>query len=78
MSWLVERAPEGYAVLTPALPDTLPAMKQLIDDAYSLPFVEAMALERERSQAHRARVTGEAVAERVDSVVARVKAQSGG
>jgi enoyl-CoA hydratase len=61
-----------------ALPDMLPAMKRLIDDGYALPFAAAMALERERSQAHRARVTGEAVAGRVDAVVARGKAQSGG
>ena len=47
----------------------LPAMKRLIDDGYVLPFAAAMALERERSQAHRARVTGEAVAGRVDAVV---------
>ena len=54
----------------------LPAMKRLIDDGYALPFAAAMALERERSQAHRARVTGEAVAGHVDAVVARGKAQS--
>ena len=53
-------------------------MKQLINNDYALPFAEAMALERERSQAHRARVTGEAVAGRVDAVVARGKAQSRG
>ncbi|MBD0272267.1 MAG: enoyl-CoA hydratase [Acetobacteraceae bacterium] len=61
-----------------AVPDMLPAMKRLIDDGYALPFVEAMALERERSQAHRAQVTGEAVAGRLDAVVTRGKAQSGG
>jgi enoyl-CoA hydratase/carnithine racemase len=61
-----------------ALPDMLPAMKRLIDDGYALPFAEAMALERERSQAHRARVTGEAVAGRVDAVVAHGKTQSSG
>ena len=61
-----------------ALPDMLPAMKRLIDDGYALPFAEAMVLERERSQAHRARVTGEAVAGRLDAVVARGKAQSNG
>jgi enoyl-CoA hydratase len=61
-----------------AVPDMLPAMKRLIDDGYALPFGEAMALERERSLAHRARVTGEAVAERVDVVIARGKAQPGG
>ncbi len=61
-----------------ALPDMLPAMKRLIDDGYALPFAAAMALERERSQAHRARVTGEAVAGRLDAVVARGKAQSNG
>jgi enoyl-CoA hydratase len=61
-----------------AVPDMLPAMKRLIDDGYALPFGEAMALERERSSAHRARVTGEAVAERVDVVIARGKAQPGG
>ena len=61
-----------------AVPDMLPAMKRLIDDGYALPFGEAMALERERSQAHRARVTGEAVAGRVDVVIARGKAQPGG
>ena len=60
-----------------ALPDMLPAMKRLIDDGYALPFAEAMALERERSQAHRARVTGEAVAGRLDAVMARGKAQPG-
>ena len=58
--------------------DMLPAMKRLIDDGYALPFAEAMALERERSLAHRARVTGEAVAGRVDVVIARGKAQPGG
>ena len=61
-----------------AVPDMLPAMKRLIDDGYALPFAEAMALERERSLAHRARVTGEAVAGRVDVVIARGKARSGG
>ncbi len=61
-----------------AVPDMLPAMKRLIDDGYALPFAEAMALERERSLAHRARLTGEAVAGRADAVVARGKAQSGG
>ncbi|HYI84634.1 MAG TPA: enoyl-CoA hydratase [Acetobacteraceae bacterium] len=61
-----------------ALPDMLPAMKRLIDDGYALPFAAAMALERERSQAHRARVTGEAVAGRVDAVVAHGKTQSSG
>jgi enoyl-CoA hydratase len=61
-----------------AVPDMLPAMKRLIDDGYALPFGEAMALERERSLAHRARVTGEAVAGRVDVVIARGKAQPGG
>ena len=61
-----------------ALPDMLPAMKRLIDDGYALPFAEAMALERERSRAHRARVTGEAVGGRVGAVLARGKAQPGG
>ena len=61
-----------------AVPDMLPAMKRLIDDGYALPFGEAMALERERSLAHRARVTGEAVAGRADAVIARGKAQPGG
>ena len=61
-----------------AVPDMLPAMKRLIDDGYALPFAEAMALERERSLEHRARLTGEAVAGRADAVVARGKAQSGG
>ena len=61
-----------------ALPDMLPTMKRLIDDGYALPFAEAMALERERSRAHRARVTGEAVAGHVDAVVARGKAQARG
>jgi enoyl-CoA hydratase len=55
----------------------LPAMKRLIDDGYALPFGEAMALERERSQTHRALVTGDVVAERVGTVLARGKAQSG-
>ena len=50
--------------------------KAMIDEGFALPFDEAMAMERERSQAHRARVTGEAVAGRVDAVVARGKAQS--
>ena len=59
-----------------ALPGMLPAMKRLIDDGYAPPFAEAIA--RERSLAHRARVTGEAVAGRVDAVIARGKAQSGG
>ncbi len=61
-----------------ALPEMLPAMKRLIDDGYALPFGEAMALERERSQAHRAQVSGAAVAERLGTVLARGKAQSGG
>ena len=61
-----------------APPDMLPAMKRLIDDGFALPFGEAMALERERSLAHRARVTGEAVAGRVDAALARGKAWSGG
>jgi hypothetical protein len=56
----------------------LPAMKQLIDDGYVRPSAEAMALERERSRAHRARVTGEVIAGRADAVVARGKAQPGG
>jgi enoyl-CoA hydratase/carnithine racemase len=59
-----------------ALPGMLPAMKRLIDDGYAPPFAEAMA--RERSLAHRARVTGEAVAGRLDAVLARGKSQSGG
>jgi enoyl-CoA hydratase len=59
-----------------ALPDMLPAMKRLIDDGYALPFGEAMALERERSLAHRAQVTGAAVAQRLSGVLARGKAQS--
>ena len=61
-----------------APPDMLPVMKRLIDDGYALPFAEALALERERSLEHRARLTGEAVAGRADAVVARGKAQSGG
>ena len=60
-----------------AVPDMLPAMKRLIDDGYALPFGEAIALERERSRAHRARVTGEAVAGRLGAVMTRGKAQSG-
>jgi hypothetical protein len=47
-----------------AVPDMLPAMKRLIDDGYALRFAEAMAFEREWSQAHRAPGTGEAVAGR--------------
>ena len=61
-----------------AVPDMLPAMKRLIDDGYALSFAEAMALERERSLAHRGRVTGEAVAGRLGAVLARGKAQLGG
>ena len=61
-----------------APPDMLPAMKRLIDDGYALPFAEALALERERRPAHRVRVPGEAVAGRLDTVIARGKAQSGG
>ena len=61
-----------------AVPDMLPAMKRLIDDGYALPFAEAMALERERNRAHRARVTGEAVAGGLGAVMARGKAQFGG
>ena len=53
-------------------------MRRLIDDGYALPFAKAMAMERERSRAHRARVTGEAVAGRVDAVMVRGKAQSDG
>jgi hypothetical protein len=53
-------------------------MKQLIDDGYVRPSAEAMALERERSRAHRARVTGEAIGGSVDAVVARSKAQYSG
>jgi enoyl-CoA hydratase len=49
----------------------LPATKRLIDDGYVRPFAEATALEQERSQAHRAAVTGEAVAGHVDAVVPR-------
>jgi enoyl-CoA hydratase len=59
-----------------ALPDMLPAMKRLIDDGYALPFGEAMALERERSLAHRVQVTGAAVAQLLSGVLARGKAQS--
>jgi enoyl-CoA hydratase len=59
-----------------ALPDMLPAMKRLIDDGYALPFGEALALELERSQTHRAQVTGAAVAQRLSGVLARGKAQS--
>jgi enoyl-CoA hydratase len=61
-----------------AVPGMLPAMKRPIDDGDALPFAEAMALERERSLEHRARVTGEAVAGRLDAVIARGKAQSNG
>ena len=53
-------------------------MKRLIDDGYVRPSAEAMALEREWRQAHRAGVTGEAVAGHVDAVVARGEAQSRG
>jgi enoyl-CoA hydratase len=60
-----------------ALPDMMPAMKRPIDDGYALAFAEATALERERSRAYRARVTGEAVAERLDAVMTHGKAQSG-
>jgi enoyl-CoA hydratase len=61
-----------------ALPDMLPAMKRLTDDGNALPFAEAMALERERGLAHRAVVTGERVAGRLDAVLAQGKSQSGG
>jgi len=61
-----------------ALPDMLPAVKRLIDDGYALSFGEAMALERDRSQAHRAQVTGAAVAQRLSSIMAQGKAQSDG
>ena len=61
-----------------APPDMLPAAKRLIDDGCALPFAEAMALERERSRAHRAGLTGEAVAGHVDAVLARGKAHSRG
>jgi enoyl-CoA hydratase len=60
------------------LPDMLPATKRFTDDGYALPFDEAvaLALERERSQAHRAQVTGAAFAQRLSVVLARGKAQS--
>ena len=70
------RAPARDMLSAP--PDMLPAMKRLIDDGYALPFGEAMALERERSSAHRGRVTGEAMAGRLGAVMTRGKAQSGG
>ena len=46
--------------MLPAAPDMLPATKRPIDDGYAPPFAGAMALQRERSRAHRARVTGQA------------------
>jgi hypothetical protein len=70
--------PSGGGGLRGSADRVLPAMQRLIDGGYVRPSAEAMALECERSQAHRARVTGEAVAGRVDAVVARGKAQSRG
>lgn len=61
-----------------SLPEMLPAMKRLMDDGYALPFAEAMALERERGQQHRAGVTGAAVQAQLGPLMARGKAQKDG
>lgn len=61
-----------------AVPGMLPAMKRLMDDGYALPFGAAMALERDRSLAHRQEVTGSAVAGRLGTIMARGREGSGG
>ncbi len=61
-----------------ALPSMLPAMKRVMDDGYALPFGEAMALERARSEAHRAGLTGAAVGATLDALFARGQQQKNG
>jgi enoyl-CoA hydratase len=58
-----------------ALPTMLPVMKRVMDDGYALPFGEAMALERARSEEHRAGLTGAAVGATLDALFARGQQQ---
>jgi enoyl-CoA hydratase len=60
-----------------ALPVMLPAMKRLMDEGYALPLGDALALERERSEAHRTDVTGGAVAGQLEALFARGRTQRG-
>ena len=61
-----------------ALPSMLPTMKRVMDDGYALPFGEAMALERARSEAHRAGLTGAAVGATLGALFARGQQQKNG
>jgi enoyl-CoA hydratase len=61
-----------------ALPSMLPAVKRVMDDGYAMPFGEAMALERARSEAHRAGLTGAAVGATLGALFARGQQQKNG
>jgi enoyl-CoA hydratase len=61
-----------------SLPAMLPALKRVMDDGYALPFGAAMALERERSEAHRAGVSGAAVGATLEALFARGRQQGEG
>lgn len=55
-------------------PALLPALKSLIDDGYALPLEAALALELERSAAHNAALTPEALGARREGVLSRGRA----
>lgn len=82
---LVNRVVEPAELMSTALklardmasvdPDTAQIYKALIDDGYARTLAEALALETERSSAHNAEVTPQAIEARRNAVQARGRAQ---
>ena len=75
---LLPKAESIARQMAAAVPETLIAYKRLLDDESVLPLDEALALERRTSIANNARVSGESIAARAATMVARRKAPGAG